>query len=58
MKKTNKRAAKFSSEDKERRFWVTHSALDYFDTKKGHTLSIFTENIAARENQGRIRASA
>jgi len=34
MKKTNKLAAKFSSEDKERRFWAAHSALDYLDTSR------------------------
>ena len=39
MKKTNKRAAKFSSEDKECRFWATHSALDYFDTSRAKKAS-------------------
>jgi predicted DNA binding CopG/RHH family protein len=34
MKKTNKRIPKFKNEDQERRFWATHSALDYFNTDK------------------------
>jgi predicted DNA binding CopG/RHH family protein len=34
MQKTNKRIPKFKNEDKERRFWATHSALDYFDAAK------------------------
>jgi predicted DNA binding CopG/RHH family protein len=34
MKKTNKkRIPKFKNEDKEREFWATHSALDYFDKR-------------------------
>jgi predicted DNA binding CopG/RHH family protein len=32
MKKTNKkRIPKFKSEDEERKFWATHSPLDFFD---------------------------
>lgn len=31
MKKTDKRIPEFKSEDAERRFWATHSPLDYFD---------------------------
>ncbi len=34
MKKTNRRIARFKSEDKEREFWATHSPLDYYDTNK------------------------
>lgn len=34
MQKTNKRIPRFRSEAKERRFWATHSALDYFDAAK------------------------
>ena len=35
MKRTNKkRVAKFKNEDEERRFWATHSPLDYFDVSK------------------------
>lgn len=34
MKKTNKKSIpKFKNEDKEREFWATHSALDYFDKR-------------------------
>ena len=32
MMKRNKRIPKFKNEDKEREFWATHSALDYFDS--------------------------
>lgn len=39
MKKINKRIRKFRSEDEERRFWATHSALDYFDTGKAKKAS-------------------
>jgi predicted DNA binding CopG/RHH family protein len=34
MKKSNKRIPKFKNEDEERRFWATHSPLDYFDISK------------------------
>jgi len=34
MKKINRRTATFKNEDKERLFWASHSALDYFDTSK------------------------
>jgi len=34
MKKTNRRIARFKSEDQEREFWATHSPLDYYDTNK------------------------
>jgi predicted DNA binding CopG/RHH family protein len=34
MKKSNKRIPKFKNEDKERKFWATHSPLDYFDMSK------------------------
>ena len=33
MKKTNKCIPKFKNEDEERKFWATHSPLDYFDSK-------------------------
>jgi predicted DNA binding CopG/RHH family protein len=33
MKKINKRIPKFKNEDEERKFWDTHSPLDYFDSK-------------------------
>jgi len=34
MKKTDKkRVPKFKNEDNERKFWATHSALDYFDKR-------------------------
>jgi len=39
MNKINKRIPRFKSEDKERRFWATHSALDYFDTSKAKKVS-------------------
>jgi predicted DNA binding CopG/RHH family protein len=39
MKKINNRTTKFKTEDKERRFWATHSALDYFDTGKSKKAS-------------------
>jgi len=32
MKKNNKRIPKFRNEDREREFWATHSALDYFES--------------------------
>ncbi len=31
MKKINKKIPKFKNEDEERKFWATHSPLDYFD---------------------------
>ncbi|MCG2789374.1 MAG: BrnA antitoxin family protein [Actinomycetia bacterium] len=31
MKKTDKRIPRFKNEDEERKFWATHSPLDYFD---------------------------
>jgi predicted DNA binding CopG/RHH family protein len=31
MKKPAKRIPRFKNEDEERRFWATHSPLDYFD---------------------------
>ncbi len=31
MKKMNKRIPKFKNEDEERKFWATHSPLDYFN---------------------------
>ena len=34
MKRGNKRIPKFKNEDKEREFWATHSALDYFETSR------------------------
>ena len=34
MKKADKRIPKFKNEDEERKFWATHSPLDYFDSKK------------------------
>ena len=34
MKKINNRIPKFKNEDEERKFWATHSPLDYFDSKK------------------------
>jgi len=34
MKKTNRRVARFKSEDEEREFWATHSPLGYYDTNK------------------------
>ncbi len=39
MKKTSKLVAKFSSVDKECRFWATHSALDYFDISRAKRAS-------------------
>ena len=32
MKKRNNRIPEFKSEDEERKFWATHSPLDYFDS--------------------------
>lgn len=32
MKKTDKNIPRFRSEDEERKFWATHSPLDYFDS--------------------------
>jgi hypothetical protein len=32
MKKTDKLIPKFENEDEERKFWATHSPLDYFDS--------------------------
>ncbi len=41
MKKTNKkRLPKFKSEDKEREFWASHSALDYFDTSRARKVTL------------------
>ncbi|MHC4752031.1 MAG: BrnA antitoxin family protein [Planctomycetota bacterium] len=41
MRKTNrKRVPKFKNEDKEREFWATHSALDYFDTSKAKRITL------------------
>jgi len=34
MKKINRRISTSKNEDKERHFWASHSALDYFDTSK------------------------
>lgn len=34
MKKINRRISTFKNEDEERRFWASHSSLDYFDTSK------------------------
>lgn len=34
MKKKDKSLPKFKNEDEERKFWATHSPLDYFDEKK------------------------
>ncbi len=34
MKKPNKSIPKFKNEDEERKFWATHSPLDYFDSHK------------------------
>jgi predicted DNA binding CopG/RHH family protein len=34
MKKMNKRIPKFKNEDEERKFWATHSPLDYFESTK------------------------
>ena len=31
MKKTDKQIPKFSNENEERKFWATHSPLDYFE---------------------------
>jgi predicted DNA binding CopG/RHH family protein len=32
MKRKDSKIPKFKNEDEERRFWATHSPLDYFDT--------------------------
>lgn len=32
MKKMNKKIPNFKNEDEERKFWATHSPLDYFDS--------------------------
>jgi len=34
MKKTSKRIPRFKSENEERKFWATHTPLDYFDVSK------------------------
>jgi predicted DNA binding CopG/RHH family protein len=34
MKKMKKKIPVFQNEDEERKFWATHSPLDYFDSKK------------------------
>jgi predicted DNA binding CopG/RHH family protein len=34
MKKMKRRIPNFKNEDDERKFWATHSPLDYFDSKK------------------------
>ena len=33
MKKIDRKIPKFKNEDEERKFWATHSPLDYFDSK-------------------------
>ncbi|HUV41797.1 MAG TPA: BrnA antitoxin family protein [Sedimentisphaerales bacterium] len=41
MKKNNKkRVPEFKNEDQERRFWATHSALDYFDTSSAKRVTL------------------
>jgi len=41
MKKTNrKRIPKFKSEDEERKFWATHSPLDFYDTKRARRVTL------------------
>jgi predicted DNA binding CopG/RHH family protein len=34
MKRTVNRIPEFKSEDEERKFWATHSPLDYFDSRR------------------------
>ena len=41
MKKSGKkRIPKFKNEDREREFWATHSALDYFDTGRAKRVTL------------------
>ena len=41
MKKTNKkRIPRFKNEDKEREFWASHSALDYFDPRRARKVTL------------------
>lgn len=41
MKKTNrKHIPKFKSEDQERKFWATHSPLDFFDASSARRVTL------------------
>ena len=41
MKKTNKkRIPKFKTEDEERKFWATHSPLDFFDKSNARKVTL------------------
>lgn len=41
MKKRLKKLPKFKSEDEERKFWDTHSSVDYFDWSQAMTGPLF-----------------
>ncbi len=40
MKKGDKRIPKFKNEDEERKFWATHSALDYFESGRARKVTL------------------
>jgi predicted DNA binding CopG/RHH family protein len=59
MKKRLKKLPKFKNEDQERKFWDTHSSVDYFDWSKAKigifpNLKLTSRSISIRLPEGLI----